>query len=657
MKQMMKLGWIVAFVTAMALLFAGCPTRPDEYIPRGDGEVVIFGNGAFIPGATIVPHEDGGPLATITGGNIVAQWNDEFRINIELYPPVDISDFTDFEMSWNTVPPLGDGGGASFNIRLLFTSTTNPAAGEREYGQLMLSNWVEADASFDFVRDRPGWATDWTDAFAETSQQLTGLEIYSIHDDIANRVLNISRIAIVGGEVTEPDVLTVTIGTTTVNANLRGTAHASVNEAGNIIWNSAAEARAIYIDFDPPSDISDFSEFVMNWATPPGEPETTFNVRLDFVTGGASHLQNMVPRNNATFHFEEDWVDWGGQQFVNTSMQLASIQIFDDSGIDGTITISNIRIQGEQLNGSGVTPPPPAGTTLTIDVDGTSVDATIAESSRAVAGVDDDGNLIVNWNPEGNGEFRVNVDLDDPADITGMSGFVMDWTTGGASGGFVITLRFSDDGSVSLANWGTPSGRATFDFETHFEDWGDAFTDVSLDQFTGFEIFGNTQGNGVLTISEIAFAAGEDNDDDGVTIFADGTLASGASLVQYGGTMRARLESGNIVSDWDGDFRVNIELATPVDLTGFSNFVMNWTGAAYGNFNISLDFTEGSTLLVSWIQAGDASFDLVEARPSWATSVTGFENSSKQLTRIEIFSDDGSNFANTTLTISGISFQ
>jgi len=355
MEQTMKLGWLVASVVAMMLLFAGCPTGAEEELPpMGDGEIAIFEDGAFVPaGAGFVPYGELASLATIAGGNIVVPWNPadaggSIRLNVEWGSPIDISGFTDIVVEWTIVPSAYS---ANMAIRLDFDDDES----------LLMFRHAQSSYLFNFAGFR---GTDiWHGTFAGTSQRLVGFEIYS--DDAANfgagATLNVSRVAIIGGEAADND-----------------------NDNNN--------------------------------------------------------------------------------------------------------------------DGGGEIAPPPAGTALTIYVNGAAANATVAQDSRSVAGVDANGNLIVRWD----NEFRVNVDMDGPADITGMSGFVMDWGIGGESGGFVVTLRFSD-GAVSLANWYVPPGRAVFDFVDHFQGWNQEFADVSINQFTGFEIFGNTEGAGTLTVSEISF--------------------------------------------------------------------------------------------------------------------------------------------------------
>ena len=367
MKQIWKLGWLVASVAAAALLFAGCPTRPDDDptpMPPGDGAVFIFSDGALGAGAALVAHEEAGLHAQVTGGNIAAQWNPAdyggsgaIRVNIDFDPPVDISGFTDLLVEW-AVPSTYS---ANMTIVLGFD-------GDDNYILMMFKHAQNSD-HFNFAGGRD--TAVWVGNFANSSQLLTSLEIFS--PDASNfgggTTLNISQIAIVGGDapgsggdnnngggdIVPPPTgtaLTVDVAGTSVNATIAQGSRdvAGVDGNGNLVvsWNSADEGGAFRVDvsFGAPVDISELSNFVMDWS---GEGYASINISLHFTDGWTMLHDGGAPPGRTSFHFVDNWPSWGAgwlPEFEDTSKLLTRFEIFSGSSdVGDVLTISLIAFE------------------------------------------------------------------------------------------------------------------------------------------------------------------------------------------------------------------------------------------------------------------------------------------------------------------------
>lgn len=357
MKRMMKLGWPAAFVLAAVLLFAGCPTDSNGEPPLGDGEITIFGNGAFLPGAELVAHADAGLHAALAGGNIAVQWNPAdyggsgaLRANVDLDPPLDISGFTDLLVEW-AVPAT-------------YSANMTIVLGFDDDEILMMFKHAQPSDLFNF---RGGRNTDiWVGSFTGTSQRLSSVEVFS--PDAVNfgggTTLNISRIAVVGGDAPangggddndnnnaelppeETFNTTINIDGTQVAASV--TSRFARLVGGNIVVQAAPDGNtAVVANLNEPLDISGVSNFAMTWSAS-SDWGATFNVFLSFTEEGRVALhhgwvgQYGGETGTAVFNFVSEWQNWD-DAFADTTLMLTGFEIF--SGNAGTLTISQISFQ------------------------------------------------------------------------------------------------------------------------------------------------------------------------------------------------------------------------------------------------------------------------------------------------------------------------
>jgi len=121
-------------------------------------------------------------LVSISDGNIVVNWDgDEYNFTLNFLEPLDLSDVSTVVMNWTGTLNQG-----SFRMEFAFTE-----------GFMVLGRWIEeaAPSSFHFVDDRPDWSLEWTQAFEDTSQQLTLIEIAVGGADIHTGPLVISGLS------------------------------------------------------------------------------------------------------------------------------------------------------------------------------------------------------------------------------------------------------------------------------------------------------------------------------------------------------------------------------------------------------------------------------------------------------------------------------
>lgn len=143
------------------------------------GPIEIFGSEGFASGVSIVANEKG-VTHTVEGGKIVVNKDtgngDELRLQVEFNPPIDISEMSNFVLTFDldSVSTLG-----AANISFFMQGG----------GKAMVGGWGKnSPASYNFTSDWQSWMGN---SVADTNGMCTGFEIFSNSE---GAVLSISSI-------------------------------------------------------------------------------------------------------------------------------------------------------------------------------------------------------------------------------------------------------------------------------------------------------------------------------------------------------------------------------------------------------------------------------------------------------------------------------
>jgi len=269
---------------------------------------------------------------------------------------------------------------------------------------------------------------------------------------------------------------------------------------GNVSVAASGTKNTVFI-FENAVDFSDYNKLVIEGVDVTGwfAGGQLFNLttedKLDKWSGitledtDGDGNASKVSFDLSTVDFEVDEITVGGNSPIMTADPLSITKMYLTGGSSG-------------------------GVGLVVDFDGTEIAATIAATSTlaSVSG----GTITVEWNADAVDdntgdpapEFRVEIELDEPVDISsGFTKFTMEWTAGNADGGnFNISLLFGSDKRLLSAY--KAAGSASFDFSTDHPSWASSWAGATVGTITGIEIYSGDDtnfGSDDLVITSLSF--------------------------------------------------------------------------------------------------------------------------------------------------------